>query len=250
MSSLLRGRDFHEQGRHPMRAEDRAAIRASRLSGELSTELSDTICKSQERLRRRQQVRTQKMLLYYGKTLTESLERPMCRMSIPGGPASLQVHNRASQPVEFGIQQGQLMIVDQPVGLVLHQGIQHLLRHLRSLASDQLIAFLEQRDGLARLQVIEKEEAGIHLAKLRRMGAQCRAQKAVKIAAPLLRNVVNRPLAGRQLVVGRSRPRSLDCLLAHLQIAIVRQPLKLVIDGRLLDKVRKEGMVVLDDLAR
>src|SRR5579883_2164419 len=145
-------------------------------------------------------------------TLTESIERPMCRVRVPGGcagRASLQVHNRASQPVKFGVQQGQLMIVDQPVSLVLHLRVQHLLSHLRSLAPDQFVAMLEQGNGLARLQVIEKEKAGIHLAKLWRMGAERRAQKPVKVATPLLRNIVDRALAGRKLVMSRSRSRSL-----------------------------------------
>src|SRR5690348_1395925 len=129
------------------------------------------------------------------------------------------------------------MIVDQLMSFILYLRILQLLRDLFAVVSHKLVALFEQSDGLAGLQIIQEEEAGIHIAQLWHMRAQSLAQKRIEIAASLLSDVVDIAFAQRQFVMSVARAGRLNVLLARLQITIMSQTLQLIVNSRLLNKV-------------
>jgi|SRR5258708_2247516 len=113
----------------------------------------------------------------------------------------------------------------------------------------QLKSKFEQHNRLARLQMVQEKETGVHVAKLWRVRPQRLAQQLIEIGAPLLGDVIDIALAQSQLIMSRACTRRLYVLFAHFQIAIVRQPFQLIVDGWLLNKVREDVVVVLDHFA-
>jgi len=94
-----------------------------------------------------------KAILHMMRVMYRCMRARMC-----GCRAGLQMHNRACQPVQFGIQQSQLMIIDQLVGIILHRKVLHLQNQAYPLACHQIVALFEQRNRLARLQMIQEKK--------------------------------------------------------------------------------------------
>src|SRR5271157_438188 len=138
------------------------------------------------------------------------------------------------------------MIIHQAMSLILDTQLLHLLYQRCTIALNKFKPLFEQNNSLSRLKILQEEKASLHLIQSRRISPQRLAQKSIEMLPTSLSNVINIAFAWGQLFMCCARTWRLNCFPSHLQVAIMRQPLKLVINRRLLYEICEQIMVSLD----
>ena len=83
-----------------------------------------------------------------------------------------QVCDGTVQPIKLGVEQGQFVIVDQSMSVVIDMWIGDLFRDQSAIPGDKLLPFREESNGFACGKMMQEEEAGIYLVQPRRVDTQ------------------------------------------------------------------------------